>query len=77
MSADEFLEVLLAKPFIPFRVFMSGVATFDVRHPDQCAVGRTVFRVMVPESSRLSQAGKTMVCSLRHIVYLEPLQVSS
>jgi hypothetical protein len=43
MSAEEIKEVLLRKPFEPFRLVMADGAAFDIRHPDLLWVGqRTV-----------------------------------
>ena len=76
MSPNDFLEVLLTKPFAPFRIHLTGGTAFDVRHPDQCGNGRTVVRVMVRDPGTAGSS-KDMVCSLRHVIYLEPLAYSN
>lgn len=41
MTFQEVLQYVHAEPFHPFRIYMAGGRTFDVRHPEMIRVGLT------------------------------------
>lgn len=40
MRRDELIEKLRARPFRPFRLYVSDGGTFEIRHPEMLMVGR-------------------------------------
>lgn len=48
MRPEDLLDLLRAKPFEPFRIFMSDWARFDVTHPELAIVLRSRVIVAVP-----------------------------
>ena len=46
MSPHDLLDLIRARPFVPFRIFATDGRTHDVRHPDQLLVLLT--RVILP-----------------------------
>ena len=41
MRAEELLELLRVRPFVPLRIHMTDGATYDIRHPDLVSVTLT------------------------------------
>ena len=73
MNQDELLKVLRKQPFEPFRLCLSDGTTFDIRHPDQCSVGRTTAYVGVPRREGKRSFQDIVTCALLHITHIEPL----
>ena len=48
MSSEDILRFLRARPFEPFRIYMSDGNTYDVAHPELAMVERSVVIVGVP-----------------------------
>ncbi len=72
MSAQDLLELLRKRPFIPFRIHATDGKTFDVRHPDQALVLRT--RVILPLGAGPGDVpDRSEHLALVHIVRLEEL----
>lgn len=45
---EEMLELLRARPFEQFRIYLSDGAVYDVYHPDMAIVRRTKITIGVP-----------------------------
>jgi hypothetical protein len=71
MSSEDLLDLLRAKPFVPFRLYASDGRTHDVRHPDQALVLRT--RVILPLSSGNDVPERSEHLALVHVVRAEEL----
>lgn len=71
MNAQDFFDVLRAKPFVPFRIVATDGRTHDVRHPDQVLVLRT--RVIWPIASDGGVPDRSEHLSLIHVLRLEEL----
>ncbi|HEV3257041.1 MAG TPA: hypothetical protein VG013_09195 [Gemmataceae bacterium] len=48
MRPDDIHDVLRQRPFQPFRLHLSNGRTYDVRHPELVAVGRTTMFIGKP-----------------------------
>lgn len=73
MTPDEINKLLTAKPFEPFRLYLTDGRTFDIRHPDFVLVGHRAVHVYEyddPESRRYSNYA---IVGILHIVRAEPL----
>lgn len=47
MTARRLVNYMTAEPFRPFRIKMTSGETFDIRHPEMIAVGRTTAHVFM------------------------------
>lgn len=47
-------ELLRARPFEPFRVYLNDGRHFDVRHPEFMALGRAIVHIVLPEDGETS-----------------------
>jgi hypothetical protein len=72
MSPTSILESTRARPFEPFRIFLSDGKTYDIRHPEMCMVGYDSVLVGVPKTDD-PIFDRMIKVSLMHIVRLEPL----
>jgi len=74
MRPEDFLLLLRARPFVPFRVYMSNGTEYDVRHPEFALVGRSTVVIGIPgPRGPEGPATRLLNCSLVHIVRTEPL----
>lgn len=71
MSSEDLLDLLRAKPFVPFRLYASDGRTHEVRHPDQALVLRT--RVILPLSSGSEVPERSEHLALTHVVRAEEI----
>lgn len=72
MSAQGLLELLRARPFVPFRLYATDGRTYDVRHPDQALVLRT--RVILPIPTAGDPPDRSEHLALLHVVRAEELK---
>lgn len=64
---DEFKELLLRRPFKPFRFTTDGGRRFDVTRPFQVAVGLTRFTYVSPDAQQRTEL------QLRDLTSIQPL----
>lgn len=75
MTVETFRNMLVRRPFVPFRLVMSSGKTYDVRHPEMARLTRTDILVgldIVDEDLPAEFA----ICSLLHVTAIEPLTAS-
>lgn len=70
MTPAVLLDLLRAKPFVPFRAHLSDGTVYRISHPDLIAVALASATVSFPDT-----AGDllTEIVALRHVVRLEPI----
>jgi hypothetical protein len=73
MSADDLLQRVRARPFVPFRLVPTEGTPSEVRHPDHIMVTRTIASIGRPSEAEQSFFESVVWVSLLHIVRLEPL----
>jgi hypothetical protein len=74
MRPDDVLRLLRARPFQPFRVFLSDGSQYDVRHPEMAIVSRSTVMLGVPGPDGLDGPVEDVVhCALIHITQMKPL----
>lgn len=74
MRPEDLLELVRARPFEPFRLYLSDGAMFEIQHPDMAIVQRTKITVGVPRPEGSSgPADRTVNCALIHITRTELL----
>jgi hypothetical protein len=69
MRPHDLLELVRARPFVPFRIHATDGRTYEVRHPDQALVLRT--RVILPLPSGNGVPERSEHLALIHIVRIE------
>ena len=81
MRRDELVEALRAGPFRPFRLYLSGGGTFDIRHPEMLMVGQHSAVIGIVERQENGHSGeaypdieRTVPVDLMHITRIEELQ---
>ena len=77
MNRQELLDVLTTRPFHPLRMYVSGGATYLIRHPDLVWVSRTSAYVGVPEGDQAGPAiERQNIVDLGHITRIEQIEQS-
>lgn len=74
MRAEEFRQLLSARPFSPLRVHRTDGTTYDIRHPEQVLVSRQRIDIGLPPSAGTGVFERIEHCSLLHVVRVEELQ---
>jgi hypothetical protein len=77
MSADDLLQRVRARPFVPFRLVLTEGTPYEVRHPDHIMVTRTIASIGRPSKDEQSLFESVVWVSLLHIVRLEPLEAKA
>jgi len=78
MRREDVIEALRARPFQPFRMCISDVASYDVPHPELVMVTRTAALVGVPERDAAPPAVQQYrVVDLLHITRFEPIETAA
>ncbi len=75
MKAEELIELLEERPFLPLRFHMSNGRTHDVRHPENAIVGEGVVALAVPQHGR--DLPRIRLISLAHINEVEAVPTRS
>jgi len=72
MRPEDILQFLRARPFEPFRIYMSDGSTFDIKHPELALVERSTVLVGVPgPKGPDGPLERTVFCALMHITRAE------
>lgn len=77
MSAREYRDLLLSRPFQPFRIVMTSGKSYEVRHPEMAWVWGNDMYVGIGQGSANSPEtpAETVICPLFHISSFERLAV--
>jgi len=75
MTAEELIELLAERPFIPLRLHLADGRTREIRHPEMAFVSRThvAIGVLGDDDSRVPV--RMTFCSLPNIVEVEPFEL--
>ena len=75
MNLQDFRAALVQLPFKPFRIYVSGGETFDVRHPELCVPGYASVFLGFPSPKDVDAPvyARYTVIDLAHVIRLEPL----
>ena len=75
MTLQDLRDALHQEPFTPFRLFVSGGATFEIRHPELCVPGLRSAFIGFPAQGQAELAyDRYTIVDLRNIIRLEPLE---
>jgi hypothetical protein len=71
MSADDLLERIRQRPFVPFVVITTDGTRYEVRHPEMLMPGRRLVTIGIPADPAQPVADRTVLLSLLHLQRLE------
>lgn len=74
MRAEEFVQLIRRRPFVPLRIHLTDGRTHDIYHPDSVLVLRQRVDIGVPAEPGSGILDRVEYCSLLHIVRVEELQ---
>lgn len=77
MNAEELLQLLRRRPFVPLRLHMTDGQTYDIHHPDNVIVLRTRVDIGRTPDPGTGVVSHVEYCSLLHVVRIEELQVAA
>ena len=75
MKAEELIELLEERPFVPIRLHMSNGRTHDVRHPEMAIVGEEVVALGVQRDD--SERPRIRLVSLSHVNEVEKISMNA
>ena len=61
MDRASILTLLARRPFEPLKIQLSGGESFEIRHPEVAALGKSGLVIVDPETDQL------VICALLHI----------
>ena len=73
MSAEDLIELLEERPFIPLRVRLDDGHYYEIRHPEMAIVSPTTVAIGISKGIGSRIAERITHCSIAHIVEAEPL----
>jgi hypothetical protein len=76
MSADDLLEMVRRRPFLPFALVTTDGTTYEVRHPEMLMPGRRTVTIGLPDNPAVPVYDRQVIVSLLHVQRLEPLGVA-
>ena len=74
MKAEELVEMLEERPFVPLRLHMSNGRSHDIRHPKLAIIGENVVAIGVETEE--SARPRLRFVSIAHINEVEPVNGS-
>lgn len=79
MTLERLLQLLRRRPFVPFRLQLSGGTAYDIRHPEMMLVARTGVVVAIYDSGQTVQdvPAREVLISPLHITSAEDLAQTS
>jgi hypothetical protein len=73
LTANDILERVTQRPFLPLRLVTSGGQSYDVYHPDLIMVGRRSITVGTASNDNPRQYEQTTRIAVLHVTALEDL----
>ena len=74
MTAEDLIELLEERPFVPLRLRLSDGRSYDIRHPEMAIVSPTLVFVGLPLKKSSKIAEHVTHCSIAHIVEVEAVK---
>jgi hypothetical protein len=69
----ELLRFLQQKPFVPFRLHVTGGTIYDVRHPDLVIATIRFVAIGYPDPEHQGMALTVDIVNMSHIIRIEPI----
>ncbi len=73
MPLEDILTLLRRRPFVPFRVYLTDGASYEVRHPELLMPGARSITIGIPADPTVPVYARTEIVALIHVVRLEAL----
>ncbi len=73
MRAEELMELLRVRPFVPLRIHLTDGQTYDIYHPDLVLVLRQRVDIGLKPDPATNVLERVEHCSLLHVVRVEEL----
>lgn len=73
MTAEDLIELLEERPFVPLRLRLDDGRAYEVRHPEMAIVTPTLVAIGISKKNGSRMAERVTYCSIAHIVEAEPL----
>ena len=74
MPPSELLQAVRRRPFVPFRLYVSEGATFDIRHPELMHIGIASVTIVVRDDPSSPYYDHIEIVAARHIIRMVPLE---
>jgi hypothetical protein len=76
MTAEDLIELLEERPFVPLRLRLDDDRSYDIRHPEMAIVSPTLIFVGLPRNEGSKMVERVTYCSIAHIVEVEPVELA-
>jgi hypothetical protein len=70
MPANEIIDALRRRPFLPFRLVFADGTEYEVRHPELLHVGMASITIIVPHPDNPHMYQRVEVIDSRHVIKL-------
>lgn len=77
MRAEDVVGELRKQPFEPFRLYLTGGTSYEVRHPDMAIVFPAKMIVAIPGTTQPHLAERYHMIALSHVMRLVPLDAAA
>jgi hypothetical protein len=74
MTAEDLIELLEERPFVPLRLRLSDGRSYDIRHPEMAIVTPSIVAVGLSRKKGSRLADRVTHCAISHIVEVEPVE---
>jgi hypothetical protein len=71
MKAEDLIEMLEERPFVPLLLHLSNGRTHEIRHPEMAIVSEELVTIGLPLSEESLLADRVSFCATSHIVEAE------
>ena len=75
MTAEDLIELLEERPFVPLRLHLADGRTREIRHPEMAIVSETHIVIGIPRDDGSNVAVRTTFCAIPNIVDVEPFEI--
>lgn len=75
MTAEDLVELLEDRPFVPLRLRLDDRRSYEIRHPQMAIVSETLVAIGLSRGNGSRIAERITHCSLDHVVEAEPMEV--
>jgi hypothetical protein len=73
MSPEDLKALLSRRPFLPFRLHITGGVTYDITFPEAALLSRSVLVIGVKRDVKSEFFDEPNGVALRHIIQAEPI----
>ena len=73
MSPEELNSALKRRPFMPFRIHVTGGVEYDIRIPKMVMIGRTILFIGLRRDINSPYFDEPAWVALRHVSRVEPI----